>query len=198
MNSGDEEFASLRVLDVLVRDRVRILDQLKHSDLMRYDYLQSQLRKTDVTTDMFYQSNFNSFYVVRRGGDWTKGFFSILEREKNNDLISLDEVLKELYRTARHAGRQQVETSFSSKLVATIRPELPVYDSRVRKSLGLATPFGIKQSIEVYSELRKQTLEITQHAGFNQLGTCFDVKFPRYKHFTDIKKLDLFLWENRN
>ena len=104
---------------------------------------------------------------------------------------------------ARHAGRQQVEPSFSSKLIATINPELPVYDDLVVKNLDLGelgTRRGIKRiekAEEIYCELRAKTYAITQLPFFDNLTCRFDRKFPRCTHFTDIKKLDFFLWQAR-
>ncbi len=195
------------MLHRLTEDRDRILDRLKarESDLRDYNYLQGELRDTDVTENALYRSTFVRFYQVRRDGDWQRVFFSILEREKNNRAISFGEVLSELFRTARHKGRPQIESSFSSKLVATVRPELPVYDSRVSSNLKLRTPgYDMTQENrmlrfinEVYPELMRQTVEMTQDSNFATLRRTFNATFPQYAHFTDVKKLDLFLWEYR-
>ena len=194
------------MLAKLIEDKSRILENLRgrKTGLENYDHLQRSLQCTDVTTDERYQSKFRKFYRVRRGQDWRRVFFSILEREKKSRAVSFDEVLEELYHLARHNGKQQIETSYASKLVATIRPELPVFDKYVKENLELQTPpYSMKaqermdEFIDMYCHLHKKMLEMTQHKAFAKLRTCFDTAFPEYKHFTDVKKLDLFLWQYR-
>ena len=194
------------MLAELINNKSRILENLndRKADLEIYDYLQRSLQCTNVSTDKQYQSKFRKFYRIRRDKYWQEIFFSILEQEKNNCTITFAEILKKLHSDARHNGKRQIEASFSSKLVATIRSELPVYDSRVRKNLGLQTPphsmnaqRRICRFICMYSNLRKETLKMTKHKAFAKLRTCFDTAFPGYRHFTDVKKLDLFLWQYR-
>ena len=60
------------------------------------------LRSTDITRSKQFQNKFKSFYVLRRDEDWCRVYFSILEREKNNCMISFEEILKEMYCTAFH------------------------------------------------------------------------------------------------
>lgn len=98
----------------------------------------------------------------------------------------------------------RVETSFSSKLIATINPEMPVYDKWVKENLGFKEPYSgmasekrKKRFIKIYSELQEKTLEITRLSDFGKLRMSFDQAFPQYECFTDIKKLDLFLWQAR-
>ena len=203
-------------LHELIENRNGILDNLRarKSDLEDYGYLQAELWSRDVTEDTQYQCKFTQYYVVGvRDEGWRQVFFRILEREKNNSAISFGEVLRELYSTARYKGRQQVEASFSSKLVATIRPDSPVYDKYVRCNLGLKVQHlqnrnhpqyrrNPKERIrgwisEAYPELVRQTSEMTQDADFPTLRESFDATFPQHEHFTDVKKLDLFLWQYR-
>lgn len=96
-------------------------------------------------------------------------------------------------------------TVFSSKLVATIRPEMPVYDKHVRANLLLALPGNymapdvrVREFITVYCSLELRVAAIVRNSLFVQdLRPLFDTRFPTYSHFTDVKKLDLFLWQHR-
>ncbi len=178
-----------------------IIRSLRNANLGNYDYLQRQLLKSNVTADRSYQTKFNGFYRMRqRPRCWYEFFFSILEREKFNSTISFKEILIEIYRTT---GR--VEPSFSSKMVATINPELIVYDKEVVQNLNLKIPYARKPAqrricrlIDVYSQIQDKSFELRQNSKFGELRTRFDTTFPQYAHFTDVKKLDLFLWQVRD
>ena len=105
---------------------VVVLDRLKSVEtaLVTYDYLQRSLRACDVATSSEYQRAFNGYYRMRqRPQTWCDLFFSILEREKRSNAVAFRWVLEEIF---RESGR--LEASFSSKLVATIDANSPVWD----------------------------------------------------------------------
>ena len=153
----------------------------------------------DVTSDRDFRSDFKSFYRVRRGEEWCESFFSILECEKNNPVPSFREVLAEIHdRTGR------IEASFSSKLVATIDADRPVWDRHVLANLGLKPPYSsmdtrrrLDRCSELYSKILKWMSTAIQQDSFAEWRRRFDGAFPQFKHVTDIKKLDLFLWQFR-
>ena len=181
----------------------RAIENLKTSrnrnGLKRYCRLQESLSRVDVRSDRDFQRAFRSFYRVMRGNEWCEPFFSILEREKNNPAPSFREALDEIhYRTGR------VEASFSSKLVATIDANRPVWDRHVLANLGLRPPYSgmdtrrrLDRCSELYSKIRKWTSAAIRQDSFAEWRRRFDGAFPQFKHFTDIKKLDLFLWQSR-
>lgn len=189
------------LLELLLSSADKILDRITLSHLSRYDRLQRALCVTNVAADPHYQRTFNGYYrMQRRLRDWYAYFFSLLEREKNNRNITFRAVLEETYST-----KGRIEPSFCSKLVATIRPEMPVYDKHVRANLLLALPgtykapdVRVRDFIAVYSSLELRVAAIVQNPLFIQdLRPAFDTRFPAYAHFTDVKKLDLFLWQHR-
>lgn len=107
-----------------------------------------------------------------------------------------------LQKSIERQGR--LEASFSSKLVATIRPDKPIYDKYVRQNLSLAAPAGhlppeirIWKFLDLNFSIEAKTNTLVQHASFQELRDAFDDKFSSYAHVTDIKKLDLFLWQHR-
>ena len=173
--------------------------EARRSGLARYDLLQRSLLKDDVTSNRDFQRAFKSFYRVRRGEDWCKVFFCILEREKRNDGLSFREVVEDIH---RETGR--VEASFSSKLVATIDKGLPVWDKHVLDNLGLRPPYSgmdprrrLDRCVELYSRIQSWASNEIRQSGFAEWQRRFDRAFPSFRHFTDVKKLDLFLWQSR-
>ena len=167
--------------------------------LERYDRLQRSLLTVDVSSDRNTQNDFKSFYRVIRGKDWCESFFSILERDKSNPAPSFREALAEI-----HGKTGRVEASFSSKLVATIDANRPVWDRHVLDNLGLKPPYSsmdtrrrLDRCSELYSEIRTWTSTAIRQDSFKEWRRCFDDAFPPFKHFTDIKKFDLLLWQSR-
>lgn len=184
---GDADFAEV----------IRSIDDRRRG-IKKYVYLLERLRKTDVSSDIGYQSAFESFYVVRlRGGEWMDAYFEILEREKHNEAVCFESVLKKMWCATR-----RVEASFSSKLVATIDPDQPVWDRWALQNLNLKKVYGrssdpkyVDRCVSRYAEICKVTKAIVQQgARFRKWTAMLDRHCPQYKGFTEVKKLDLFLW----
>jgi hypothetical protein len=188
------------ILAELIQNADVILALLTPSHLRRYDSLQRSLHTSDVSADREYQRVFNGFYrMQRRPRGWYVFFFSLLEREKNNAALTFPDVLQRIY-----AEMRSVEPSFCSKLVATVRPELPVYDKHVRDNLSLAVPgphespeSRVQKFVVAYADLEATVGRLAERDEFSILRQSFDEAFPEYAHFTDTKKLDLLLWQNR-
>ena len=188
------------ILDELWKQIDTILSRLKVSQLSRYHSLQCSLQKVDVSKDEGYQSLFKDFYMRqrKRKPGWYDCFFSLLEAHKKKTTVTFKEILEKIYK-----DQQQVEASFSSKLVATIQPTRAVYDRYVRQNLQLKTPGAHKEDdvrlaefVRLYSGLSKKLKALTQHAKFAKFRRAFDKKFGLFADLTDMKKLDLLLWQH--
>ena len=182
-----------------------VLEKLNEyeSKLDTYDYLQQTLKTKNVLSDRKYQTKFKGYYRVRRGQDWCEFFFSILEKEKANKEFLFLDVLQDMWRKTK-----RFEASFSSKLIATINPENPVWDANVLRHLKLSTDYakimGIKceeeriaKTASLYRKIQTDTKEALQCNGFGKWEQCFNMEFPQFEDFTKIKKLDLFFWQLR-
>lgn len=176
-----------------------IFDALRrrHADLVRYAYTIRSLRSLNVLYDQAYQRTFNGLYMVRRNGQWRAHFYELLETQKSEQNVSFKAMLSEL-----HARTGRVEASFASKLLATIDPEFPVYDSFIRKNLGL--PNRAAGNSDRARLLEQDYIFIQEHSerqrktqAFRELRETFDEKFPEFRFFSDTKVLDLFIWQAR-
>jgi hypothetical protein len=163
--------------------------------LQKYSWLQENLQLRDVSSDAEYQRRFAGFYRVRRDSAWRRVYFNILEGRKATQL-PFGEALRLL-----EQGTGRIEASFASKLVATIDPQQPVIDSVVFKNLDLrlparSMPDRISQLEDVYRRLSAwyhQQLATTQG---REVVAMFRAAYPGAK-VTDIKALDLVLWQIR-
>lgn len=177
-----------------------ILERITSQKLDAYTLTQTRLQQVDVSTDQQYQRQYNGFYRVRLPStNAYPAYYKLLEENKNNRNLELIYILNELLHVT---GR--VETSFGSKLIATINPHIPPLDSVVLGHLNLILPARNRQldlsriqtCVKVHDELVGKMNHLIAQPDFKQLKARFKQKFPCYS-FTDVKILDLLLWQHR-
>lgn len=162
--------------------------------LKKYQWIMDALHKVNVADDEAFQKSFNGFYRVRqRNADFYQCYYTYMERQKNNAALTFREVLTDLY---RQTGR--MEASFSSKLLATVRPEMPIWDAMVLKNLGLKAPptyarDRLDKIVSVYDAIC-QWYETDKARGYAEL---IDRLFPG-TDLTATKKADFILWQMRD
>ena len=191
-----EESRIRRLMACLLVNRDDVLRAMGEDWLGTYYCLQKRLQKTCVATDLSYQSKYRGFYRFR--GIDGPSYFRTLQREKLNLSVCFDDVLREL-------SEKSVQLSFASKLVATVNPDKPVYDSHVDEvfaahGIRFGTYYGTKlekkleKAIENYCLLVDTTCALVENPGFTKLRDSFDKRFRDFRKFTDIKKLDAYMW----
>jgi hypothetical protein len=163
--------------------------------LERYRWLQAHRDADDIRTDPVYRKRFNHFYRVRRGTDWQETFYGLLEARKHH-MVSFSGVLHAL-----HQATGRYEPSFASKLVATIRPDMPVIDSVVLRNLNLTLPrYKVKDRAARLEHLH-ETL-VSWFSAFLKTETGrylvrrFREDYPDAK-ISEVKMLELVLWQTR-
>lgn len=177
--------------------RSEIIAALPHvaRGLEKYSWLQTQLPERDVSIDREFQRRFAGFYRVRRGSEWRRIYFDILQTHKSTGLT----FSTALHQLARETG--QVEASFASKLVASINPDEPVIDSVVLHNVGLQLPppsavDRLDRIVRVHAQLaRWYKTQLGSSAGA-ALVRLFRECYPNAA-ITDTKALDLVLWQIR-
>lgn len=160
-----------------------------------YLWIQSEVPKRDISKDREFQRKFNAFYKVRRNQTWQKDFYELLEVSKKGE-VSFEDILNRL-----HKKTGKIEASFSSKLVATINPTMPVIDTIVFKNLGLKLPLtNTKNRVAVINELYQVLIQKFFHYLKSDDGKHLTVQFkkeyPKAK-ISKVKMLDFVLWQMR-
>jgi hypothetical protein len=182
----------------LTLPEVVISNMLKKSfGIDKYAFIIKELSKRDISKDFSYQRFFNAFYVVRRNGKWRKTYYEYFESQKNNKHLTFEMVLRHLYEKTG-----QVEASFSSKLLSTINPDLPIWDSYVLKNLGLKMKLGkpkdrIEQSIRLYQEIHETYMRLVKSEWGRSAIAKFNEVLPDARWISDTKKVDFFIWQTR-
>lgn len=164
--------------------------------LDKYQYILEQLGKTDVSTDADFQRTFNGFYIVRRNEAWRKVYYDLFEEVKTGS-PTFASILIYMY---EHTGN--IEASFSSKMLATIFPEKPIWDQYVVQNLnmelvGTTKLERLNNAISIYADMEKWYADFLQTDKARECIDAFDRVMPDYKHISSIKKIDSILWSIR-
>ncbi len=164
--------------------------------LDKYMYIIDQVHKINVSKDEDFQRIFNGFYIVRRNEEWRKIYYDYFEVVKN-DNPSFESILRYLYEKTGN-----VETSFSSKMLASISYEKPIWDRYVVQNLGVNLTGDTKEeklnnAISLYESVEKWYETFMNTDKGKECIAEFDRVLPDYKDISDIKKIDSILWSIR-
>ena len=164
---------------------------------------------SNIALNMDYQKNYTNYYRVRRDAQWLKAYYQYLEEHKHDKDITFEQILRHLSeiphavkisQTNRDGIARTVEASFASKMLATINPDHPVWDSQVLRFLEIRTPQmrshseKIEACIEIYAEIEREISDFIRTQEGRACIEVFDLVFPRCRDFSDFKKIDFYLW----
>jgi len=163
----------------------------KYFEIMRI------VHETNVKEDTCFRTLFNGFYkIMKKKPEFYDIFYSYLEKHKSKE-VKYEDILQYFY---KEFGR--IEKSFSSKLLATIDPNMPVWDTIVLDRLGMAaptttTPDKFKKTVDMYYDIVEWYEIYLTTDNAKEVIQIFDAVFP-CNSATNIKKIDLVLWSIRN
>jgi len=164
--------------------------------LDKYRWVMDNLRKTDVSADMNFQRTFNGFYIVRRNEAWRQTYYEHMEQMKNGT-PTFASILTYLY---EHTGN--VEPSFSSKMLATIFPDKPIWDRYVVQNLNLelngeTKAERLEHAIALYDDMEEWYTDFMETDKAKECIDVFDHILPDYAYISNIKKIDCVIWSIR-
>ena len=95
-----------------------------------------------------------------------------------------------------------IEPSFSSKMLATICPEKPIWDKYIVQNLGIeldgvTKDEKLKNAISLYSDIEKWYEEFLKTDKAMECIEAFDSILPGYKSISTTKKIDCIIWSIR-
>ena len=163
----------------------------REKDILGYTAIMAMSENPD---DPDFQKKYKAFYRVRRDEAWRKEYYRLMSiyREKGN--ASFDIILLQLFQAT---GR--VESSFASKMLATLDADMPIWDSKVLKALQLRLK-GSKPEIKMsnvvvlYDHICQWYEMFLQTEEADRWIQRFDQVFPEYKSLRATKKIDFILW----
>ena len=163
---------------------------------------------TDFDINSDFAKEFDAFYLVRRNEVWRKEFFGLFKEVRETPAeADFKTILTELHtRLAKlkEAVHSTIEASFVSKMLHTVKPDMPIWDSIVLSKLDYAKevhPYKmnclkddearLNKCEEVYNKL------INWYKGeeAEKYREQFDSDYPEYKDkLGRTKKIDFMLW----
>ena len=164
--------------------------------LDKYRYIMKTVREIDVRENEDFQHMFNGFYRVRRNEDWRKIYYQVFEEAKMTT-PAFGDVLHRLYDATGN-----VEASFSSKMIATLNPQMPIWDRYVIQSLGIEVPkYGEEKRLDIiimmYDQIVAWYKDFLQSEKARECIMMFDGLLTDYQWISDVKKIDFFIWSIR-
>jgi hypothetical protein len=164
--------------------------------IYRYQSIMALFPTVNVSTDAVFQRKFNGFYRIRRNHIFREGYYSFMETHRN--------AAPSFTETLRYLGKYgKLEASFASKLLATINPDLPLWDKYVLRKAGLKNPAWyldwetrVKQANTIYEQFIKEYAAFIPSEEGQRWIQLFDERYPD-TNITPVKKIDFILWQLR-
>jgi hypothetical protein len=140
--------------------------------------------------DIIFIKKFNGFYKLRQLPKLSyDGYYSFFEKNRNNKEITFKEIYEYLYNLT---GKRH--SSFTSKMLHTINPYKPIWDSKVIKALNIKV--GNRERTDVYLEICEWYYNFLETDNGQLWISTFDEVYPAYKkQITKTKKMDFILWQ---
>ena len=162
----------------------------------KYDFIMKRFLVSNVSMDEEFQRRFTGFYRIRRSKVlFLTKYYALMESLKRES-ASFENIIREI-----HTFIGTIEPSFSSKMLATLNPNMPVWDQYVLMNAGIAAPkpyyVTIERCVETYGKVIQFYADLLNTNEAKEMVALFDQKLPVYQHFTTIKKIDLMLWQKR-
>lgn len=163
----------------------------------KYKKIMEWVRKTDVSSDRDFQRTFNSFYRVRRNEEWRKAYYDLFEKLKRSN-PSFEQIIRTIYESTGN-----IEASFSSKMLATINADMPIWDRYVVQNLCLELKGKTKEAqlncaVALYGQMKDWYRNFLNTENGRNCIAEFDKILPGYTWMSDVKKIDFFLWSLRD
>lgn len=179
-------------------DAKKILEERLASSLGldKYSRIMQKFKEVNVSMDKDFQREFNGFYIVRRNAEWRKIYYDLFERMKTEE-ATFSKIITYLFERTGN-----IEASFSSKMLATIYPDRPIWDQYVVRNLNLKLTGKTKQetlnnAIMLYSDIEDWYHGFLQTEDAKECIAVFNSMLPKYSWVSDLKKVDFFLWSIR-
>lgn len=169
---------------------------IRFLELDKYRYLLEKKNTCNMAKDKEYQRTFNKFFMIRRDEKWRTIFYDFFEKNKLNKEITFEEILRYMYKKTGN-----IEASFSSKMLAIINTNMPIWDQYVISNLGLIVEGNTKEerlasTIDVYNQIIKQEKELIKREDIQKAIKDFKKEFGKYG-LSDVKILDYIIWNVR-
>ena len=162
----------------------------------KYKMIIEHVRKVDVSADLDFQRTYNGFYRIRRNAEWRAAYYGLFEEIKNSS-PTFEQIIRALYRDTGN-----IEASFSSKMLATVDVNKPIWDRYVASNLclnlkGKTKDEQLECAIDLYNQMICWYEDFVKTENGKECIAEFNKILPDYAWMSDVKKIDFYLWSKR-
>lgn len=184
-----------KILEKIRQNQSAIMEKLNPKVLATYCWLQDNLHKRNVAVDTEYRKKFSGYYRMRFvSQEYRDQFFKLFEEIKSESSPSFRAVSQTLFQVdGKH------EFSFITKMLHTIEPSRPIYDSQVDIALGIHRYYQanfeekLRQDEHILAQIAAAYRELASSPGMIELLAEFDKIIPGHTISVE-KKIDFILW----
>jgi len=181
----------------------RKLDIDTYLDLLR------RFGRVDVAQDPKFQSAYKIYWgltTARLSKAFCAAYFELMEGLKGKPAPYIREVVLHLYQISTHkSGKKSLQFSFASKLIHTIQPHRPIYDSMVVSFYRFKVPnptksfdARLRSLLSSYDFLCTEYENVLRDGLLQQSITRFRHEFSVPDEYTDEKIIDTLIWRITN
>lgn len=191
------EYRTQTTVQLDLEKSLKIFEQNQKSN-RRYLKIMRIFQDPSQPLDREFQKLFNGFYRVRRGSDWQEACYHIMEMHRTDPSVTFPQLLNEL---TYHTGK--VDFSFATKILHTINPRMPIYDSIIATNLALWNNYDgsvdrkMCRAIVIYDQLQQAYRQLQTMPEMLQCVDAFNRRFLDFLNISTLKKIDFLLWSNR-
>ena len=184
-----------KILEKIRQNQTAIMKKLNPKVLATYCWLQDNLHKRNVAVDTEYRKKFSGYYRMRFvSQEYRDHFFKLFEEIKSESSPSFRAVSQKLFQVdGKH------EFSFITKMLHTIEPSRPIYDSQVDIALEIHRYYQpnfeekLRQDEHILAQISAAYRELASSPGMIELLAEFDKIIPGHTMSAE-KKIDFILW----
>jgi hypothetical protein len=168
----------------------------KSLGFFQYGQIMRTVGSVDVSCDEDFQLLFNGYFRIRRNAQWRNAYYLLFQKMKASQ-PDFRGIITELYRETGN-----IEASFSSKMLATLDPDRPIWDQFIVKSLrfkltGQSKEETLENAIRIYADIKAWYGRFLGTDGAKACIKVFDRALPDYGWLSNVKKVDFFLWSSQ-
>jgi hypothetical protein len=177
------------------------------SDVPRYIELRHRLFASDVAADEDFHAMYRAYWqmnVARLGDPFYFRYFALLESLKRNGVgvqRDINETIRELALISNTTERPSLQFSFATKLLNTIEPRLPVYDSYVSQFYFFVAPPSnysvdarLSALLAFHGFLRAEYARVIQEGLLAESIDRFRRHFGMGAELCDERVIDMLIW----
>ena len=169
----------------------------EYYQLPKYQYIMDNIFRVDLSGEEneIIRKYFNGYYNIRRNNDWLNNYYKVFEKMKlRANVVTFEEILEEI------SQGDMLEPSYASKMLATLNPEKPILDSRVKSILQFNIQGNTRKErkeciIKIYHCMEETYKSYLESAEGKMNIELFDrIIGYKYPLLSQMRKIDFMIW----